>query len=98
MNLFIWFLISISLESVIARRNETRVERRKHRKKKKNKSKIEENEQIIVAVSHDEVYPVEKSHFILRTDSHTEDWEDQDDCDNDRYEGGHEEGDSLIVP
>ena len=84
------FLLIVSV--IDARRNETRAaerrEKKKHRKNKKN------DDQLIVAITRDDVHLVKAEDVHrphVRTDSHTEDWEDQDDCDNDRYEE-HGEG------
>ena len=87
------FLVLLIIGVIDARRNETRAaERREKKKHRRNKKK---DDQLIVAITHDDIHLVKAEDIHhqpnMRTDSHTEDWEDQDECDNDRYEE-HGEG------
>lgn len=99
MNIIWLFLITTELTVVEARRNETRAAERRKLKRKKKQQKAHsddvmlDEDQVIVAVSHDDIILVTSDEMIhVKSDSHTEDWEDQDECDNDRYEEEHGEG------
>ena len=94
MKIILLFLITVELTVVEARRNETRAAERRNQKNRKSRQKEHnDDDQVIVAVSHDVISLVTADEFLhVKSDSHTEDWEDMDDCDNNRFEDEHGEG------
>ena len=99
MKIILLFLITVELTVVEARRNETRAAERRNQKNRKSRQKEQnDDDQVIVAVSHDVISLVTADEmFHVKSDSHTEDWEDMDDCDNNRFEDEHGEGRHFYV-